>query len=603
MDPGISPEDLTEADLDIEWAGAIAPKAQIIYVNAFSAVDSLQYAVEQNVAPVISVSYGDCERNFAGELQMLTSLGQQANAQGTTIVSASGDNGAADCEAFNATIATQGLAVDMPASLPYVTALGGTEFQDTASNWGATNNSSSGSALGYISEIVWNDSNSSGLAATGGGKSKYFSKPSWQTGAGVPNDSARDVPDISFSASADHDGYLICSGGSCVNGYRNTATTLDVVGGTSAAAPSFAGVLALINQSTGSSQGNVNPNLYRIAAAVPAAFHDITVGGNQVSCRIGTPDCTTGRMGYAAGPGYDLVTGLGTVDAAVLLSAWSPSSTTTSSSGSSGTTTDGGTGSTSTGTGSSTPPGPPVPQPISVVEQGSIQSGYVTITPDSSSGSPTPTVTYGIVSNAVVVAQAGVTPTNMMTDGSLYADVIPGIGRNLGVALANLNAGANSVTLTLRDANGNALANPVTISLNPQQQMARFVNELFPSTALGSSFLGSLRVQSSFPLGVLGLRFNGAQFSTLPVAVNATTSNNSSFVLPQFAMGGGWATQVALVNNTGSPISGVVRVYDTSGNPLAVTLNGSTQTSFSYSIPAGGTFVLAPRDANGQSPF
>jgi hypothetical protein len=110
-------------------------------------------------------------------------------------------------------------------------------------------------------------------------------------------------------------------------------------------------------------------------------------------------------------------------------------------------------------------------------------------------------------------------------------------------------------------------------------------------------------VQSSSPLGVLGLRFNGAQFSTLPVAVNAATSNNGSFVLPQFAMGGGWATQVALVNNTGAAISGVIRVYDTSGNPLAVTLNRSTQSSFSYSIPAGGTFVLAPRDANGQSPF
>jgi hypothetical protein len=207
-----------------------------------------------------------------------------------------------------------------------------------------------------------------------------------------------------------------------------------------------------------------------------------------------------------------------------------------------------------------------------------------------------------MVSGGVVQSTAGVTATPMTTDGSLYADLIPAIGRNLGVAFANPSSGANGLTLTLRDANGNVVGNPVTLSLAPQQQMARFVNELFPSAVIGSNFLGSLRVQSSAPLSVLGLRFAGPEFSTLPVAAS-TTADSGPLMLPQFAMGGGWATQLALVNNNAATISGRINIYDTSGNPLPVTLNGVNQSSFSYSIPAGGTFVLAPRDTNGLSPF
>src|SRR5437588_783231 len=105
-----------------------------------------------------------------------------------------------------------------------------------------------------------------------GGGSIFFSKPSWQTGYGVPNDNARDVPDISLNASGAHDGYLMCSLGSCVNGFRSSAGGLTVVGGTSVGAPAFAGVVAIINQLTNSIQGNVNPKLYAFAASSPSAF-------------------------------------------------------------------------------------------------------------------------------------------------------------------------------------------------------------------------------------------------------------------------------------------------------------------------------------------
>src|SRR5207253_1215680 len=109
------------------------------------------------------------------------------------------------------------------ASVPFVTAVGGSEFQEvTAASWSTTNISNNGSAVSYIPEIAWNDTAAAGpLSASGGGRSIYFPKPGWQTGAGVPNDNARDVPDISLTASSGHDGYLMCARGSCVNGFRS----------------------------------------------------------------------------------------------------------------------------------------------------------------------------------------------------------------------------------------------------------------------------------------------------------------------------------------------------------------------------------------------
>ena len=170
----------------------------------------------------------------------------------------------------------------------------------------------------------WNDTAINGfLAASGGGVSKLFSKPSWQTGAGVPADGQRDVPDLALNSSADHDGYLICSQSSCVNGYRKSDQTLTVIGGTSAAAPTFAGIVALIVQKTNDPQGNVNQYLYSLAASSPNAFHDITTGDNMVPCTAGSTDCpASGMIGYSAGPGYDLTTGLGSVDAGALVAAW-----------------------------------------------------------------------------------------------------------------------------------------------------------------------------------------------------------------------------------------------------------------------------------------
>lgn len=334
-DPGVVTDELGEASLDVEWAGAVARNAQIIYVNSANGVlDSLQYAVSQNLAPVLSISYGACEPSWSSsDLQWLTSLGQQANAQGQTIVAPSGDDGAADCDYASGTtpvtVAKQGLAVDLPAALPYATGVGGTTFSEgNGTYWNSTNNGRNGSALYYIPEVAWNDTtyeiaNGGSLSASGGGVSTKFAKPAWQTGTGVPGDGMRDVPDLSFGASVNHDGYLICSNGDCVTGFRNTDSTLDVAGGTSAGVPIFAGMVALLNHKMGVAQGNVNPRLYTLHNQAPYIFHDVTSGDNKVPCQAGTTDCPNGgSIGYTAGAGYDQVTGLGSVDAYSLVNNW-----------------------------------------------------------------------------------------------------------------------------------------------------------------------------------------------------------------------------------------------------------------------------------------
>jgi len=327
--PVIASGDETEADLDLEWSGAIARNARVLFVytgnnTSYNAFDALQYAVDNDLAPVISVSYGNCEAN--ADPSLIQNWAQQANAQGQTIAAASGDAGAADCDLTGASAATLGLAVDVPASIPEVTGVGGTEFVGDASSssgsFSAQNDFANGSALGYISEEVWNDTAAaSGLAASGGGVSSVFPAPSWQTGTGQ---SQRAVPDVAFNASPLHDPYLICETGFCVspNGYRDGPDGhLEAVGGTSAAAPSFAGILAILNQAAGSGGlGNVNPSLYALAKAHPSAFHTITTGNNIVPCTLGSTGCpASGQYGYSASSGYSPTVGLGSVDATALV--------------------------------------------------------------------------------------------------------------------------------------------------------------------------------------------------------------------------------------------------------------------------------------------
>jgi len=318
--PGIvSTDEQTEAELDAEWAGAVAKNASVQFVVSAStnssdgAMLSAQYIVNNNVAPVMTMSFGLCEAALGSSANsFLNNLWQQAAAEGITVMIAAGDSGAAGCDSPSSATAVNGLAVSGICSTPYSTCVGGTEFNDTSNPsayWSSTSNATTqASALQYIPEMVWNESGlmpgGSDLWSGGGGASSIYSKPAWQTGPGVPADGMRDVPDVSATA-AGHDGYAI---------YLNNQ--LYAVAGTSAATPSLASVMAMVVQKAGARQGNVNPALYSLATSQQsggtAVFHDVTTGNNSVP----------GLTGFNAGVGYDQGSGVGSVDAAMLVNNW-----------------------------------------------------------------------------------------------------------------------------------------------------------------------------------------------------------------------------------------------------------------------------------------
>ena len=367
-DGNISQGDEGESDLDLEWSSAIAPGANVIFVytgsnTTYGVYDSAQYAVDEKIGNIISLSYSTCETLLGGSagLASIDAVFSQAAAQGQTVMAASGDQGSTACNgSTGATTAQQdALSVNYPASSAYVTGVGGTEMtsaEATSSNstyWssngtGGVSNDVVNSLKIYAPEVVWNDdvanctatAEASGqcLSATGGGTSALVARPTWQTGVpGIPSGSFRLVPDIAFYSSPGLPGYLYCSSDptslasgqttSCGSGFRasSTDTSLTVAGGTSFATPIFAGMVALINQKQKytEGQGVINPTLYSLASnstTYAAAFHDVTSGNNN--CTSGSAACGATTTGFSAGTGYDEVTGLGSVDLNALAGAW-----------------------------------------------------------------------------------------------------------------------------------------------------------------------------------------------------------------------------------------------------------------------------------------
>ncbi len=281
-----------EVELDIEVIAEMAPKAsQVVYIgpNSTQGVnDTYNQIVTDNKTQIASISWGECEAQSGNaELQSLDTIFKQGTAQGITFFSAAGDSGAYDCNDTN-------LAVDSPASDPYVTGVGGTNLQI---NSGA-----------YGSESVWSSptdtQRSPKGSGGGGGISSFFSEPAWQTGPGVQNqysNGKREVPDISADADP-QTGYAVY----CTVSAAGCPTSGDiVVGGTSAAAPLWAGSMALMNeylQSQGHTRaGFLSPTLYTLASSQPTypAFHDVASGTN---------------LYYPATANYDMGSGVGSPD-------------------------------------------------------------------------------------------------------------------------------------------------------------------------------------------------------------------------------------------------------------------------------------------------
>ncbi|MBV9301726.1 MAG: S8/S53 family peptidase [Acidobacteriaceae bacterium] len=408
-DPGKNGDEV-EAAIDSEWAGAVAPDANVVLASCADTTSNAGiFIAAQNLIdsstppPIINLSFGACEAALgsAGNA-FINALWQQAAGEGISVFVSSGDEGAAGCDDSNIvpTWATNGIAVNGFASTPYNVAVGGTDFLDTSEGtnstyWDTSNSPTGKSALSYVPETPWNDScagsvvyqsffyksgvdfcNSStgsqvlDIIAGSGGPSYVYSKPAWQDGKvfGNPADGRRDLPDVSlFSSNAfwshalmycmsdPNQGGFPCKYGDATDAWNNSA------GGTSFAAPQFAGIQALINQKEGARQGNPNPVLYALAAVEygsathPNAgelynckatwgnqvcesciFYDITVGDIDVPCQ-GSNNCydpsgdqygvlsTSDKSlepAYPAHRGWDFATGLGSVNVTKLVNSW-----------------------------------------------------------------------------------------------------------------------------------------------------------------------------------------------------------------------------------------------------------------------------------------
>ena len=382
-DPGEN-GDAVEAYLDTEVAGGIAPNASVIlYTAANTELDAglflaIGRALDDNQVDILNVSFGGCEAaQGASGNQFIYDLWEQAAAQGISVTVSTGDSGSAGCDDPNTEqYAGNGLAVNGLASTPYNIAVGGTDFDVLYSNFPSSftqyvdiSNTFAHhrSAIGYIPEEPWNDSTLYGMNAAlnenvdspnpnivgaGGGVSSCttlsgticasgYPTPIWQSGFATDK-SGRNLPDVSLVSANGYYGALwgLCtdqdyqSGGILLQDCANNPTTgnnfnLTGVGGTSASAPAFAGILALVKQKAGARLGQADYVLYDLAkSSYSTVFHDISTGNNSVACNSGSPNCAQDLAGYDfltgydTGVGYDEASGLGSVDAAQLVANW-----------------------------------------------------------------------------------------------------------------------------------------------------------------------------------------------------------------------------------------------------------------------------------------
>jgi subtilase family serine protease len=699
-DPGIQGPnsangDEIEADLDVQWAGAVAPGATIDLVVSqdsdtigTAGIDlSAIYIINNNIAPIMSESFGDCEAGLgtSGE-DFYVQLWQQASAQGITVILASGDSGSAACDpsstATNQDVAASGLAVSGLASTGYNVAMGGTDFQNgtvPSPFWNTTNatNNANGttqvSAKSYIPESTWNDSCSASatagnvalntctaatinannmpsapgfgndLVAGSGGPSSITSggspinpKPIWQIGTtGNPADGFRDIPDISFFAGNGLNGsfYVICEQ-DANTGTGSSTSSCDLnspfndfqgVGGTSAAAPAFAGIMALVNQQTHQRQGNANFVLYQLykqnaagtictsnTAAVTATgciFYDTITGNNSVACQGGTPNCSNtstaaNQFGiivdpahptnpaWETTPNYDLATGLGSLNVGNLLTKWSTASFTAD-----------------TVTISSTSPAAPF-----TIKHGTPVTFNVTVTPappNTNGGtislvaSPTGNTQLGIGSfsqNTSTTLSGGTATINtaQLPGGTAYLVVASYSGDGVFAAGTSApvtvtvtpEASSTAVSVWTFDANGNVLSKNATTT----PYGSNYVLQIAVSDSSGNQ---CATIVAACPTGTVTVTDTGAPLKDFS-GTNTTKLNSQGFAEDQpVQLGGGTHSLVAAYSGDNS--------FTASTSPadgFTITTAPTTTTASTggvASVPVGQSITLTASIATGSN--
>lgn len=671
-DPGVVSADEGEADIDVQWSGAVAPHATIKYVvsattKTSEGVDlSAEYIINNNLAPVMSESYGECELGLgtAGNA-FFNSLWQQAAAQGISVFVSSGDSGSAGCDNPDGTTAAQfGVAVNGISSTPYNTAVGGTDFLGSlvapGTYWSSTDDPTThASALGYIPESPWNSTCANPLLQTSliwnqpssaaacqyafthgfnlftpvggtggvsacttpsGGTPAFcsggYAKPSWQTGLGVPGDGKRDVPDISLFASSGFLGsfYVYCQQDANSDGQpcniNSTYTDFRGVGGTSVSSPAFAGIMALVVQKTGSAQGVANNVLYSLfskqvaggascstglntsgntlfAPSPSCVFNDLTFGSIAVPCVSGSPNCTTpagdhygiltanGSDAYLTTAGYDLASGLGSVNAFNLVNAWNGVSLTP-------TTTTLAVDQVNLSTSAETL--------VSSAPYGAKIDLATTVAPTSGSGTPTGTVTLSDSSSSVGTA------TLSSGLAHLYTTTLAAGAHSLsasygGDSTFGTSSTASASALTITKA---ASANTLTTS---STSITAGSSITLTSTLVGANAT-SVGNFGAAPTGTVGFYSGGTSGTLLGTASITATGTNSS----------GYTTGTATLSTTSLPSSGsstvdsITAVYSgdtnytgSTSNAVSVTVTGATGSlaSLALSLPQAGPYSVS----------
>ena len=618
--------------------------------TSFGGLLSIEYIIDNETASIMSGSYGTCEAGLGSAANAnLNSIYQQGSTEGISLFESAGDQGSTGCDNSDATSfpapAQYGLQVNGFVSSPYITGVGGTDIvwqEDPYSTYWTANTANNSSAIGYIPEIPWNstctssyllkyvytgessseqlcnDAYNAGLdqlisvVGGSGGKSSClnysgnlatcsgaYAKPSWQKGTGVPSDGVRDVPDVSLFASAglpDGNGgsaYLICVSSNSPDSkcdYTGEDIVYQEVGGTSVSSPAMAGIMALVVQKTGASQGLANPVFYELAAKEnlsscnsntvangnSCVFYDVTTGTNAMPCLTGSLNCVTNTSGdnfgivtgYTTTSGYDLATGLGSVNAYNLVNAWP---TTTS--------------------GSVTISPTSFTFPSTTVNTTSSTKATITVNNGTSSAVSFTSVSFS-GTNASSYSDITTCPTGSTLAASASCTVTVSFKPTAtGTLTATLNVVDGAGTQTAALTGTGAAASAPAVSLSP-------TSLTFPATNIGST------------PGYQKVTLTNTGTATLDItSIAVTGTNGSSFGIRDQSCGSILAASanctfsIAFTPKSAGTLTAAVSVTDNAtGSPQKVTLTGTGKSTSATTVSLSPTTLTFPATYVGSTP-